>query len=400
MLNGISSKELYRNVINFKSSPRTLKWEWSYWGGTLDRWYKEGLPEKKGLTQKPTYGESVRGYFVDPFEKNRKGKLVLDYDVAEYFSLDRGYLFLPYKFFYFLEFEEKIVYENENYIEKYNELGIKIRTLKDESSMPMWLEYPVVDRKSWETIKRERLNVDNIMSRFDGSIDNFLKVLKEENLPVYLGDFYGFFGGLRFLMGEVKLFMTYYDDPSLIKDINKHLLNIWLAISEELISKIEFDAAYFWEDMSGKNGSLISPATFREFMTPYYSKITDFLKAKGIIKIGVDTDGDVQELIPLFLEAGVNMMFPFEQQAGNDLIQYRKKYPELVMIGGFDKNTLSKGRENIDRELEKMEWLISQGGYIPFCDHAVPPDASWENYKYYRQKLNNIIESTKVEPIN
>ncbi len=266
--------------------------------------------------------------------------------------------------------------------------------------MPMWLEYPVVDRKSWETVKRERLSIDNIVGRFSGSIDNFLKILKKESIPIYLGDFYGFFGSLRLMMGEEKLFMTYYDDPSLIKDMNQHILNLWLAISEELISKIEFDAAYFWEDMSGKNGSLISMTTFREFMMPYYCKITDFLRSKGIKKIGVDTDGNVGELIPMFLEAGVNMMYPFEQQAGNDLIQYRKKYPDLVMMGGVDKNTLLKGRENIDKELEKMKWLISQGGYIPFCDHAVPPNASWENYKYYRQRLDNIIESTAVVPVS
>jgi uroporphyrinogen-III decarboxylase len=279
-------------------------------------------------------------------------------------------------------------------------LGIKIKTLKDESSMPMWLEYPVTDNISWEIIKEEKLSLDNVKKRFEGSIDKFVKILKKEQLPIYLGDFQGFFGGLRFLMGETKLFMTYYDNPSLIKDINQHLLNLWLAISEELVSKIDFDAAFFWEDMSGKNGSLISPSTFKEFMTPYYKKITGFLKSKGINEIAVDTDGNVKELIPLFLEAGINMMFPFEQQAGNDLVYYRKKYPKLVMMGGFNKNTLSRGKEDIDKELEKMEWLIKRGGYIPFCDHAVPPNASWKNFKYYRQRLNKIIDSTKVEPTN
>ena len=89
-------------------------------------------------------------------------------------------------------------------------------------------------------------------------------------------------------------------------------------------------------------------------------------------------------------------MYPFEQQADNDLIKIRKQYPELRMTGGFDKNTLFKGREYIDRELEKMEFLIKKGGYIPYADHLIPPNSSWENFKYYRDRLNEVIYSTRV----
>ena len=197
-------------------------------------------------------------------------------------------------------------------------------------------------------------------------------------------------------MGEQHLFLSYYDNPVLIKDILEHLCNLWLSIAEELTAEIDFDLAYFWEDMSGKNGSLISPKIFEEFMTPYYKRINSFLRSKGINKSLVDTDGNVEGLIPLFNEAGVNIIYPFERQAGNDLFAYRKKYPDLIMMGGFDKNTLYKGKDAIDREFEVIKSLISQGGYIPFCDHLIPPNASWDSFKYYREKLNKIIDSTEI----
>ena len=50
----------------------------------------------------------------------------------------------------------------------------------------------------------------------------------------------------------------------------------------------------------------------------------------------------------------------------------------------------------IDRELEKMEFLIKKGGYIPYADHLIPPNSTWENFKYYRDRLNEIIYSTRV----
>ena len=263
--------------------------------------------------------------------------------------------------------------------------------------MPMWLEYPVKNRNDWEEIKKQRLNSDSISQRYAENFKEFLKEAVNRTFP--LGIFYypiGFFGSLRYLVGEERLFTLYYDDPGLIKDMVSHLCDLWIKMGEELLSKTEIDVVSFWEDMSGKNGPLISPATFKEFMTPCYRKIVDFYKSKGVNNFIVDTDGNVEKLIPLFMEAGVNGMFPFEQQAGNDLIKIRKKYPKLVIAGGFDKNTLFKTREHIDSELEKMEYLISKGGFIPHGDHLIPPNCSWDNYKYYREKLGRIIENTKV----
>lgn len=66
------------------------------------------------------------------------------------------------------------------------------------------------------------------------------------------------------------------------------------------------------------------------------------------------------------------------------------------MIGGFDKNTLYKGKEYINRELKKIPYLISKGGFIPCADHLIPPNCSWEDFKYYRYKLKNVIDKTKV----
>jgi len=197
-------------------------------------------------------------------------------------------------------------------------------------------------------------------------------------------------------MGEERLYLMYYDDLGLIKDILEHLRNLWIVISEELTAKIDFDIEIFWEDMAGKKGSLISPSFFKEFMMPNYKRLIGFLKSKGIRFFSVDCDGKIDGLIPSFLEAGINIMCPLERQASNNLVEIRKKYTKLGMLGGFDKNSLYKGKQYIDNELENMSWLISQGGYTPFADHAIPPNSSWENFKYYRSNLNNIIQVTRL----
>ncbi|MCL4378018.1 MAG: hypothetical protein M1409_06525 [Actinobacteria bacterium] len=392
-----TTREIFQKIMSFESAERTLNWEFGYWGGTINKWYSEGLPKIKGLPKEVKYGETVFGPGLHWPEPSYDESLVRDFDISYYFKFDEGIELVPYNYWIFPMFEKKVITEDEDHIELYDQHGKRIKIIKDESSMPMYLEWPVKSRKDWECIKEERFSLDNIERRFIGDKESFLKRIKNRTFPLGLfSDPIGFFGSIRFLIGEENLFLLYYDDPKLIKDIASHLCELWISIAEELIQEIDFDIVCFWEDMSGKQGSLISPVMFRKFLTPYYKRIIDFLKSRNMKNFLVDTDGNVNELIPLFLEAGVNTMYPFERQAGNDILEIRNKYPELKMLGGFNKNTLFEGKISINKELEIIKQLIKKDGYIPFCDHLVPPNVSWENYKYFRNELKNVIFYTKV----
>ncbi|MCL5072253.1 MAG: hypothetical protein M1308_15385 [Actinobacteria bacterium] len=399
MSNGLTVKEIFQKVVNFKPCPRTLKWEFGYLSLTIPRWYREGLPGKDCNTPIPETVSTPAQAFPLPWVSG--GTLEEGYasDVDNFFDMDEGFMGVPVNYWLFPGFEEKVIYEDDTYIEMIDNDGIRKREYKDKSSMPLWLEFPVKARSDWEKIKEERLNIKGINKRFYPKIDiaEFMAKCKIRTAPlVIFGVPVGFFGSLRQLMGEEKLLMTYYDDPVLIKDMCSTFYELWISIAEELTSKFDFDAAFFWEDMSYNKGSLISPAMFKEFMSPYYKKLASFLSSKGINKFIVDTDGKVSELIPLFIEVGINMMCPFERQSGNDLNEYRKKYPDLVFLGGFDKNTLLKSNEDIDRELDIISELIKKGGFIPFADHWIPQNVSWEKFKYYRNKLNQIIYNLRI----
>ena len=127
-------------------------------------------------------------------------------------------------------------------------------------------------------------------------------------------------------------------------------------------------------------------------MLPYYKRITGFLRKNGLEIIFVDSDGNIEELLPLYLEGGVNGVWPLEVAAGMDAVTLRKKYGRnLLMVGNIDKRMLARGKDEIEKEvLKKVPYLCSQGGYIATVDHAVPPDVSLENYLYYRDLLRKI----------
>lgn len=137
---------------------------------------------------------------------------------------------------------------------------------------------------------------------------------------------------------------------------------------------------------------------FRKFMIPRYHQITDLLHKNGIDIIFVDSDGDVNELIPLWLECGINYIWPLEVVANNDAVALRKKYgKDLILGGAIDKRALIKGKEAIREEImSKVPFLLEQGGYFPTVDHQVPPDVTFENYCYYINTLREVAGLEKL----
>jgi len=377
--------------MKFKPNSRTLLWEFGYWPETLKRWHKEGLPHKTGFT-KFNGLDWIPGE-AQPWPLSQED--VRDIDVHNYFGLDEGMQRVPINEWIFPPFKEKTIEENNTYKIIVDEWGIRKKIQKNITSMPQFLDWPVKNQDDFESIK-EKFNPED-KRRFPKDWKKLINEYKKRTFPLGIGGYpVGFFGSLRFLLGT-NLYYMYYDNPELIKMIVGFLSEFWINLWSQVLDQVEVDFVIFFEDIAYRGSTLISPDLFREFMMPYYKKITEFLKGKGVKIILVDTDGDFSKLIPFFLESGITGFYPFEVQAGIDVVKVRKKFPGLQIIGGLDKTKIALGKEEIDGELDiKVPFMLKKGGYIPCVDHDLPPNISWENFVYYREKLNRMIEKFKM----
>jgi uroporphyrinogen decarboxylase len=147
-----------------------------------------------------------------------------------------------------------------------------------------------------------------------------------------------------------------------------------------------------WEDMCYNTGPLISPRHFKKYLVPHYRRIADLLGRHGVDVLWLDCDGNIESLMPLWLEAGVNCMFPLEIGTwGADPVLYRQEYGRnLLIMGGFDKHILQGSQDDIEREVHRLAPLIEEGGYIGFCDHRVPPDVPLKNYIFYLETVREV----------
>ena len=393
----MSARERYHAVMRFEPGVRTLLWEFAYWIRVVERWYQEGL--RRTSYSLPPGLPSGDGVYAEALAYPHRDPSVAcyrDLDIHNSLGFDDGVVRIPMNWRHCPPFRETILEEDEATRLMINTSGVKVRVRKESDSLPQYLDWPVHDPASWEQVKEERFGPD-IMARFPASWEALVTTYRDRDYPLGLV-MDGFFSIPRELLGVTRQLMMYYDDPQLMHDINEHLANIWLAMLEEVVSKVDLDFVYVWEDIAFNNGPLVSPRLFEEFIIPYYKQVTGFLKEHGIDIIFVDTDGDCRLLIPGFLEGGVTGLYPLEVRAGMDVVELRKQYPRLLMQGGLDKTKVAEGRRAIDAELEaKLPFMLARGGYIPFCDHMVPPDVPWDNFLYYRERVRQYVERYQPE---
>ena len=348
--------------MRFQSVDRPPYWVSHPWQETVKRWIGEGFRE----------GTDLRAMFG-----------------AE------GPIFVGIYYGPMPRFEEKVVEENDHTRVIMNHEGILMRELKErtETSMPQFLKFPVATLDDYREM-RWRLQ-PNFEDRFAPDWPQKLEAWKQRTDPLccFGNRQAGFFGSHRNLMGLESFAIALHDDPALIEEMMEDRVNLIIAVTERILEDVQFDYFGFWEDMAFKTGPLISPTMFRRIMVPRYKRVTDFLRSKGVDLIFVDSDGDINSLIPLWLEAGVNGVWPLEIQSNMDPVALRKQYGnDLCMIGGIDKKALARDKQAIrDEVMSKVPWLIERGGYLPQADHSIPPDVPWENYEYFMELLGEVL---------
>jgi len=156
-----------------------------------------------------------------------------------------------------------------------------------------------------------------------------------------------------------------------------------------ILERVQVDRVGISEDMAYKSHSMISPAMVRRFLMPAYRQWNAEIKASECPLISMDSDGYVGELIPLWIESGINVSEPNEVAAYNDIVAYRRRFgKKMAYTGGIDKRAIAKGGKVMERELMRVvPPLLKDGGFIPGCDHGVPPDISWPNFIEYTRLL-------------
>lgn len=326
----MNARERLVRTLNFeKCEDRLPMVEWAaWWDLTFERWKKEGLP------QDISWDDSLRYFDLDPL-------VLIMSDGGPSGEIPPGIS----------------------------------RVVSDEASYEALRPYLFSDAALADAVKQAH--------RMQAAHER-----GEISIRVWLD---GYFWFPRKLMGIEQHMLAFYDQPELMHRMNRELAEFNVRAIQAICTVLKPDMVGFAEDMSYNHGPMLSRGFFDEFLLPYYHKSVPVIQGLGV-KALVDTDGDVSTMIPWLLAAGIDGVYPLERQAGVDVAKLRAAHPRLLMMGGFDKLTMSRGEAPMRAEFERLLPVMRSGGYIPSVDHQTPPEVSLTNFKIYLRLFREYCE--------
>jgi len=360
----LTPRERFLRTVRFQPVDRVPYHELGFWGQTIERYVREGMPPEAA-------GEDVwRG--SDFFRTDRRDFIALNVSTVP-------------------AFEHKVLREDDRTIMFQDSEGITRLAMKDGTvrgtrpSMDQYVRFPVETSEDFRALRARFL--PDAPGRYPENWHELAACWRRRDYPLCLltNATFGLYSMLRRWMGTEKLSYAWHDQPGLVHEMLDFLADFFIELTTPALKAVNVDYFNFFEDLAFKTGPLLSPATFRAFLVPRYRRIIEHLQRHGVGIITYDSDGNLEPLIPELIGMGVTLLWPCECAAGMDVRRLRAEYGrDLALSGGIDKRELARDCAAIEREVAaKMGPLIEDGGYIPTIDHSVPPDISYDNFMYY-----------------
>ena len=358
----MNQRERFLKYMRFEPVDRIPLMEMGVWPETLERWHHEGLPK---------WVSELR-------------------HLEDYLRLDRSFNlnWLPISGDVYPPFEPEVLEDREEDQIVRDENGIVYRQRKHHRTIPQFIRFPVENEADYDRL-RPRLDGTS-PGRYSHDFDEDLHWRRQRG-EIVGANFRSFFGFHRNIMGIENWCMAFYDQPELVRRMIADRLQFGKDLFARVLSAGALDFVQIWEDMSYKTASMISPKLVRQYMLPAYEDMVGYLRAGGVKLIMVDSDGRVEDLVPIFLEAGIDGTHPCEIAAGSDPVMLRRKFSQCALMGGLDKRVIAAGREGVDAELRRVHPLLKEGAYVPLLDHYVPPDVSYQTYLYYVERRRELL---------
>ncbi len=363
-------------ILRYQAYDRFPIVSFGYWKETLDRWADEGYITHD---EAEDYGRCGDNSAAD---RSIMTKLGFDFNWNSCVSCNN--LLMP-------SFEPQILETRADGSQVVRDsLGLICLIKPGVVSIPAEIGSSLTDREAWETLYKPKLqpSADRIPTAFLASLNDTAD--REIPLGLHVGSL---IGNMRNLLGVSELSYLYADDEELFGEIVDTIGGLcYENLKGAFAAGGSYDFCHYWEDICCKSGPLVTPECFRDHMAPWYKKMTALMAEQGIDIVSVDCDGMIDALLPIWLESGVNTMFPIEVGTWNaSIAPWREQYgKQLRGVGGMNKTVFSRDRAAVDEEIERLTKLIALGGYIPCPDHRIAPDASFELVQYYCEKARDV----------
>ncbi|MBW2241268.1 MAG: hypothetical protein JRH01_04725 [Deltaproteobacteria bacterium] len=183
------------------------------------------------------------------------------------------------------------------------------------------------------------------------------------------------------LAGMSNLMIKMVDEPDFVHRVAEMTTSFNLQMLD-LVAEAGADVLVVEDDIADTKSTLISPAHFAEFVSPYNRRLVERGHELGL-KIVRHSDGNVWGLLDSFLDSGYDGLNPLEPQAGMALEKVKAYCGDrLCLLGNIDcAELLPRGTPEQVREAVRQAIAAAGkgGGLIISSSNSLHPDVDPDN---------------------
>lgn len=271
-----------------------------------------------------------------------------------------------------------------------NEWGMKFinKDLYNE-----FIDYPLSNAETAEDITTYSFPDPMAAGRFDEAKKAVEKYNKDYGIIADLET--SFFETAWYLVGMEKFLMDLLLEPPYLDVLLDKILHINTEIGKELI-RLGADMIWCGDDFGSQTNLIIDIDSWRRHIKPRIAYMfSEFRKVNPDIVIAWHTCGAVADLIPDFIELGLDVLNPIQPMAaGMEPESLKEKYgDDLIFFGGICvQELLPNGTpEAITAEVKRRADILGKGGgYLIAPAHNIQDDTSVENVTAFFKAVMNL----------
>jgi len=339
----LNSRDRVKLVLQHREPDRVPIHD-SPWQATIDRWRTEGLPS--GVSPADYFGYELAGYGADTSP----------------------------------QFPVEVLSEDDEYIVERNSFGGIRKNHRDLSTTPMIVDYPCKRREDWGKLK-PRLRASDYRVDWVSGLQSFQSERSRGRFITYnaaVG-----YDKVQSYVASARLLKAVLMEPDWVEDMYWTDAKLAIEMCDRMMKGgFEFNGAYLFCDLGYRHGLFFSPKHYEDQLHSVFKELCRYFHSHDMPVI-LHSCGKVKDLIPYFIEEGIDCLQPLEVKAGMDLTELKREYGDKIsFMGGIDQRLMAFDDPTpIEKEIrEKLEVAKEGGGYIYHSDHSVPKNISFQQY--------------------
>ena len=172
--------------------------------------------------------------------------------------------------------------------------------------------------------------------------------------------------------------------PAFARELMARVGEYALASLERLLPMARPDAIGFAADMGHNRATFMSPRTFERLLLPWYARYCEVAHKHGAY-VCMHSHGNINAIMPMLCEAGVDCLNPVGPGDGMDLAQLKRDYGDRMSFqGGISKFIGQMDEEQLRTHLDEVFRTGSPGGgFIAYSEGSIPVDMPPERVRFY-----------------